>query len=150
MAHLVALLADDQTKAAAPDLTLIEELIARAADSGLDVTLRLEGSREGFPAPAVETAYRVVRESLTNALRYASGAPIHVLIRGEPDALVVQVTNDPASGTPALAGHGIGNGLRGLRERAGACGGRLEAGPWGTGGWRVAARLPRRVAVKAE
>jgi signal transduction histidine kinase len=150
MAQLVALLTDGDAIGAAPDLTLIEELISRAAGTGLDVTLRLEGSRDGLPAPAVETAYRVVRESLTNALRYASGAPVQVLVRGDPDALVVQVTNDPASTTRALAGHGTGIGLRGLRELVGACGGRLEAGPWGTGGWRVVARLPRRVAVTSE
>jgi signal transduction histidine kinase len=149
MAQLVTLLSDDEAIGAAPDLALVEELISRAAGTGMDVTLRLEGSREGLPAPALETAYRVVRESLTNALRYASGAPIQVLIRGEPDALLVQVTNDPAPGSRVLAGHGTGNGLRGLRERVGACGGRLEAGPWGSGGWRVAAVLPRRVAVAA-
>jgi len=82
MHQLVALLADDDAIGHAPDLTLVEELVARAAGSGLDVTLRLEGSREGLPAVAVHTAYRVVRESLTNALRYASGAPVHVLVLG--------------------------------------------------------------------
>ena len=82
MTQLVALLADDDAIGQAPDLTLVEELVARAAGTGLDVTLRLEGSREGLPASAVQTVYRVVRESLTNALRYASGAPVHVLVRG--------------------------------------------------------------------
>ena len=147
MAQLVVLLADDDAIGTAPDLKLIEELIARASGTGLDVTLRLEGAREGLPAPAIQTAYHIVRESLTNALRYASGAPVQVLVRGEPDTLVVQVTNDPAAGADVLAGHGTGNGLRGLRERVGACGGRLEAGPCGSGGWRVTARMPRRVAV---
>jgi signal transduction histidine kinase len=147
MAQLVVLLADDDAIDTAPDLTLIEELIARASGTGLDVTLRLEGAREGLPAPAVQTAYHVVRESLTNALRYASGAPIQVLVSGEPDTLVVQVTNDPAPGADVLAGHGTGNGLRGMRERVGACGGRLEAGHYGSGGWRVAAHVPRRIAV---
>jgi signal transduction histidine kinase len=150
MAQLVTLLADDDAFAAAPDLTVIEELIARAAGTGLDVTLRLQGPRDGLPAPTVQTAYRVVRESLTNALRYASGAPVQVLVRGEPDALIVQVTNDPAPGSDSLAGHGTGNGLRGLREHLDACGGRLEAGPRDGGGWRVAACVPRRIAVTAK
>ena len=131
MTQLVALLAADDAIAQAPDLTLVEELVARAAGSGLDVTLRLEGSREGLPASAVQTVYRVVRESLTNALRYASGAPVRVLVRGGAGAIEVEVVNDVRRDAEALAGHGTGNGLRGLRERVGAGGGRLEAGPRG-------------------
>jgi signal transduction histidine kinase len=147
MHQLVALLADDDAIGHAPDLTLVEELVARAAGTGLDVTLRLEGSREGLPAHAVQTTYRVVRESLTNALRYASGAPVRVLVRGSAAAIDVEVVNDAAEDAEALAGHGTGNGLRGLRERVGASGGRLEAGPREDGGWRVAAQIPCAVAA---
>jgi signal transduction histidine kinase len=150
MTQLVALLAADDAIAQAPDLTLVEELVARAAGSGLDVTLRLEGSREGLPASAVQTVYRVVRESLTNALRYASGAPVHVLVRGGAAAIDVEVVNEPAADAEALVGHGTGNGLRGLRERVGAVGGRLEAGPRERGGWRVAARIPCAVAIAVD
>lgn len=150
MTQLVALLADESAIGHAPDLTLVEELVARAAGSGLDVTLRLEGSREGLPASAVQTVYRVVRESLTNALRYASGAPVHVLVRGGAAAIDVEVVNEPAPDAEALVGHGTGNGLRGLRERVGASGGRLEAGPWEHGGWRVAARIPCAVTVAVD
>jgi signal transduction histidine kinase len=150
MTQLVALLADDEAIGHAPDLTLVEELVTRAAGSGLDVTLRLEGSREGLPAPAVQTAYHVVRESLTNALRYASGAPVHVRVRGGAGAIEVDVVNDAAEDAQALVGMGTGNGLRGLRERVGACGGRLEAGPREGGGWRVAARIPCIVPVGVE
>jgi signal transduction histidine kinase len=150
MTQLVALLAADDAIAQAPDLTLIEELVARAAGTGLDVTLRLEGSREGLPASAVQTVYRVVRESLTNALRYASGAPVRVLVRGSATAIDVEVVNEAAAGAEILAGHGTGNGLRGLRERVGAGGGRLEAGPRESGGWRVAARISCAVAVAAQ
>jgi signal transduction histidine kinase len=150
MTQLVALLAADDAIAQAPDLTLVEELVARAAGTGLDVTLRLEGSREGLPASAVQTVYRVVRESLTNALRYGSGAPVRVLVRGGAAAIDVEVVNDAAGGVEALAGHGTGNGLRGLRERVGAGGGRLEAGPRESGGWRVAARIPCAMAVAVD
>lgn len=149
MGRLVALLGDEGAIGPAPDLALVEELVARAAGSGLDVTLRLEGQREGLPAPLVLAAYRVVQEGLTNALRYASGAAVSVLVRGEPQALLVGVENAPASGEVALAGVGTGNGLRGLRERVGACGGTLEAGPTPDGGWRLAARLPPRVTAGA-
>jgi signal transduction histidine kinase len=141
MARLVALLGDEEAIGPAPDLALIEELVARSAASGLDVTLRLEGDRDGLPRPAVEVAYRVVQEGLTNALRYAAGAAVTVLVRGEPGVLVVELRNGPARAEPALAGAGSGNGLRGLRERVAACGGTLEAGPTDDGGWRVRARL---------
>jgi signal transduction histidine kinase len=145
MGRLVALLGDHEAIGPAPDLTLIEELVARASGSGLRVTLRLEGEREGLPTPLAEAAYHVVQEGLTNALRYAAGAAVRVLVRGDHDALLLEVTNDPTQGEAALAGVGTGTGLQGLRERVGACGGTLDAGPVPGGGWQVRARLPRRV-----
>jgi signal transduction histidine kinase len=149
MGRLVSLLGDERAIGPAPDLALVEELVARASGSGLDVKLRLEGEREGWPAPLTEAAYRVVQEGLTNALRYAAGAPVSVLVRGEPDALTVDVANAAAEGDAGLAGLGTGTGLQGLRERVGACGGTLEAGPTAEGGWLLSARLPRRVAAPA-
>jgi signal transduction histidine kinase len=124
-------------------------LVERAAGSGLAVTLRLEGEREGLPRPIAQAAYRVVQEGITNALRYASGAAVAILVRGGPEVLVVEVANGPATSSGDLAGAGTGNGLMGLRERVGACGGTVEAGPTPEGGWRLCARLPRRVAANA-
>jgi signal transduction histidine kinase len=98
-----------------------------------------------LPSQSVEAAYHVVQEGLTNALRYAAGAPVSVRVDGTPDALLVTVTNSRPEGSPALAGLGTGTGLRGLRERAGVLGGTVEAGPTSDGGWRLCARLPRRV-----
>ena len=140
MGQLAALLGDENAIAVAPDLALVEQLVARAAGSGLAVTLRLEGEREGIPAPAAQAAYHVVQEGLTNALRYAAGAQVDVLVRGDRDALVVSVANGPAASEAALAGVGTGTGLQGLRERVGACGGTLEAGA--TRRRRLAARCP--------
>ena len=145
--RLVALLAAEDAIAPAPDLAMLEELVARAVGSGLDVTLALCGDREGLPAASVELAYRVVRESLTNALRYASAAAVRVRVDGGSDGLLVEVTNGPAPVAAALAGTGTRQGLRGLRERTGAIGGSFDAGPTGDGGWHVRARLPRRVAT---
>jgi signal transduction histidine kinase len=147
MGRLVALLGDEGAIGPAPDLALVEELVARAAGSGLDVSLRLEGEREGLPAELAETAYRIVQEGLTNALRYAAGAAVSVVVRGEPRALAVAIENGPAANETALAGAGTGNGLRGLRERVDAYGGTLQAGPTSRGGWLLSARLPRRVAA---
>src|SRR4051812_17659604 len=78
MGRLVALLGDEEAIGPAPDLTVVEEIVARAAGSGLDVTLRLEGERDGLDAEAAQTACRVVQEGLTNALRYAAGAGVRV------------------------------------------------------------------------
>ncbi|MDQ3719267.1 MAG: histidine kinase [Actinomycetota bacterium] len=149
MGRLVALLGDQGAIGPAPDLALVEELVARAAGSGLNVRLRLEGERAGLPAPVVQAAYRVVQEGLTNALRYASGAAVTVLVGGRQDALVVEVENARAARESSLEGTGTGNGLRGLRELVSGCGGKLEAGPTPSGGWRLSARLPRRVTAAA-
>jgi signal transduction histidine kinase len=149
MGRLVALLGDENANGPAPDLALVEELVARAAGSGLDVTLRLEGEREGLPVEVGETAYRVVQEGLTNALRYAAGVRVHVRVRAGQEELAVQVENDATDRQPALAGAGTGNGLRGLRERVDACGGRLEAGPTSGDGWLLSVRLPRRIGAAA-
>ena len=147
MGRLVALLADEAAIGRVPDLALIEELVARSAAGGLDVTLRLEGERDGLPAALVRAACRVVQEGMTNALRYAAGAAVSVVVRGEDAALVVEVTNAPAVAAVALAGSGTRTGLRGLRELVGACGGTLDAGPLPDGGWLLSARLPLSVAT---
>lgn len=147
LGRLVALLGDEDAIGAAPDLSLVEELVRHAAGSGLDVTLRLEGQREGLPAEVAQTAYRVVQEGLTNALRYAAGSAVAVVVRGDHDALEVSVENGPAGGGAGLGGVGTGNGLRGVRERVGACAGSVDAGPTAGGGWRLAVRLPRRETV---
>jgi signal transduction histidine kinase len=144
MGRLVALLGDAPESGPPADLALVRELVSRAAGSGLDVALRLEGPLDDVPGPAAATAYRVVQESLTNALRYAAGARVAVLVRGGGEALDVEVRNGTAPARDALRGAGTGNGLAGLRERLDACGGALDAGPLDGGGWCVAARIPRR------
>ena len=129
MGRLVALLGDESAIGPAPDLALVEELVARAAGSGLDVTLRLEGEREGLPAEVGETAYRVVQEGLTNALRYAAGAAVSVRVRGDARGARRRGRERRRTASRPLAGAGTGNGLRGLRERVGRLRRTLEAGP---------------------
>ena len=157
MGRLVVLLSDDHeagtgVDTADADLALVEDLVAHAARSGLNVALRLEGRCDGVPGTVAHAAHRVVQESLTNALRYAAGAAVRVRVRGDAQTLELEVVNGPAPRATALAGMGTGNGLRGLRERVQACGGRLDAGPLPQGGWRVAARLPQgpAAAIPAE
>jgi signal transduction histidine kinase len=124
-----------------PDLALIDEVVSRAAGSGLDVSCRFEGSRESVPAPVAHLAFRVVQESLTNALRHAPGAAVQVLLHNTKTHLIVRVENAPAGAAPSPV-RGTGRGLTGLRERIQQQGGRLTAGPRADGGWVVEADLP--------
>ena len=126
-----------------PDLSLVDEVVARAGRSGLDVTCRFEGDRDGVSEPVAHLAFRVVQESLTNALRYAPGAAVSILISADETgrSLDVRVENAGAPQQTAVV-TGTGRGLVGLRERIGALGGRLVAGPTRAGGWAVEAHLP--------
>jgi signal transduction histidine kinase len=140
LGRLVDLLGGEQVEA--PDLSLIDEVIARAARSGLAATCRFEGDRDGIPAPVAHAAFRVVQEGLTNALRHAPGAAVQVLVRGEGRALTVRVANDrPTGPSPGIVG--TRQGLRGLRERIQQLGGSLDAGSTSNGGWALEAHLPR-------
>jgi signal transduction histidine kinase len=129
------------TEVGGPDLTLIEEVVTRAARSGLDVSCRFEGDRDGVAVAAAHIAFRVVQESLTNALRHAPGAAVRVLVNGTGRGLTVRVEND-RSEQERLNLSGTGRGLIGLRERVQELGGQLLAGPTPHGGWLVEATLP--------
>ncbi len=141
--RLAALLSEGGSQDA-QSLRLVEELVAQAQSSGLPVTLRVTGAGDGVQGAIAHAACRVVQEGLTNALRYAPGAPVRVGVDVRPARIDVAVTNEPPAGaaTPGL-GLGSGRGLTGLRERVAACGGTLEAGPDSAGGWAVIARIPR-------
>ncbi len=125
-----------------PELSLIDDVVNQATRSGLRVTCRLEGPREDVCLEAAHVAFRVVQESLTNALRHAPGADVRVLVRSDADgrAMCVRVENDAAQ-TPATILPGTGRGLIGLRERVLDLGGTFSAGPALAGGWAVEARL---------
>ena len=119
-------------------------MVTRAGRSGLDVTCRFEGDRDRIPSPVAHLAFRVVQESLTNALRYAPGAQVRIVIRVDESerGLTVRVENDrvPQRDVPLA---GTGRGLVGLRERIQTLGGQFSAGATGVGGgWAVEARLP--------
>ena len=130
------------TEVGGPDLSLIEEVVTRAARSGLDVSCRFEGDRDGVAAPTAHIAFRVVQESLTNALRHAPGAAVRVRVNGSGRDLTVSVENDRSTQErPSLSG--TGRGLTGLRERVQAQAGQLLVGPTARGGWQVRATFPK-------
>ncbi len=124
-----------------PGLSSVGELIAPLRDAGLSVDLTAPEGGEPLPTFVDASAYRIVQEALTNVLRHAGRASVHVDLRHEDDTLFVEVLDDGAgakASAPAEEGHGIA----GMRERALALGGTFEAGPVEGGGWRVAATLP--------
>jgi signal transduction histidine kinase len=129
--------------ARSPGLRTIDELARRAAATGLPVHYaRARGVHELHP-PASDAAYRVVQESLTNAMKHAPGAPIDITIREIADHVGVEVTTAaPEGGGSGLEHAGSGRGLAGMRERVVSCGGTFTAGRTATGGWRVTALLP--------
>jgi signal transduction histidine kinase len=125
------------------DLSLVDEVVTRASRSGLNVTCRFEGNRDRVPEPVAHLAFRVVQESLTNALRYAPGADVRITISVDATGreLAVRVENDRAARDAAPL-VGTGHGLIGLRERIQRLGGQFSAAKTSVGGWAVEARLP--------
>jgi signal transduction histidine kinase len=122
-----------------PGLAGLDALIERVKEAGLPVELRVEGPPEPL-SPGVDiAAYRIVQEALTNALKYAGGAPTQVMVRYTPDGLEIEVSDEGTISTPA---DGIGRGLTGMQERVALFGGSMEAGKRAEGGYAVLARLP--------
>lgn len=134
---------EDQTIELAPqngldDIPALVDTIRRA---GVDAGLSLVGMDAAASAPlAVQiAAYRIVQESLSNAVRHASGNAVTVQLQADAETLRIRVRNS----APAEArDRGTGHGLRGMRERTEVLGGSLSAGPAPDGAWLVEATLP--------
>jgi signal transduction histidine kinase len=123
-----------------PGLAELPALIGTAREAGLPIELHVEGESNALPAGLDLSAYRIVQEAVTNAMRYAGKSRTEVLVRYCSDAVELEIRDDgPGLGVPAGAGHG----LAGMRERASLYGGVLEAGPRAERGFAVRARLPR-------
>jgi signal transduction histidine kinase len=141
MSRLVGMLRDSGDElglAPQPRLDELEELVSSVNDAGLPVSLHVEGEQRPLPLGVELTAYRVVQEALTNALKHAGDARAAVRVRFEPDALLLEVADDG----PGADGFGGGHGLAGMRERVGVFGGDVTAGPRPSGGFAVRVRLP--------
>ncbi|MEE1943315.1 histidine kinase [Streptomyces sp. TRM 70361] len=140
--RLVAVMQLDDVPAPRSMTTSIESLIAGFGRLGRPVSVSLPDDLSG---PVAEAAHGIIREALTNALRYAPGAPVGVRAERAGDgALHLTVDNGrPPGGTGGdRLGIGSGRGVAGMRRRADALGGELSAGPRPDGGWRVRAVLP--------
>jgi signal transduction histidine kinase len=140
---LVQLLAESPPAVRPADLRIVEELVSRAQSSGLSITCELRGGLGGLTEASADTAYRLVQEAVTNALKHAPGAPVHVTVSGQADQVQVQIVNDPPrGGNSGLERTGGGHGLAGMRERISYCGGTLTTAVTPAGGWNVTAAFP--------
>ncbi|WLW53151.1 sensor histidine kinase [Streptomyces sp. YU58] len=142
---------DDEPSPLTPAGESVEQLVARAAESGLPVRWEPTGPPRAAPADGVaeRLLHRVVREALTNAARHAPGAAVTVAATEEENGTTVTVTNGPATqGSSATATEGSGSGLLGLRVAVTETGGTFRAGPHGDG-FRVRAHIPAQPASTA-
>ena len=129
----------------APTLARLDELVEQVREAGLPVTLTVHGSRGDVPAGVDVSAYRIVQESLTNALKHAGqGARVDLSLTYRSDELEIVVADD---GPAASSLPGAGRGLIGMRERVGLYGGSLEAGRRQEGGFVVRVLMPWGSAV---
>jgi signal transduction histidine kinase len=131
-----------------PRLAQLAGLTAQAESAGIRVHLSQPGADTPMPVdrslpPVLElTAYRIVQEALTNAVRHSGAGNLWVQLCRDGTHLIVDVSDD-GRGLPSGPGApGEGLGLRGMRERAESLGGTLHCGPSGRGGCRILARLP--------
>ncbi len=130
----------DAPRAPAPGLDRLPELVEQAASAGLTVDIRRDGERMALPPGTDLAAFRIIQEALTNVVRHSGSRTAEIGLGYAPESLELRIDDaGPATGGDAGGG---GNGLVGMRERAAALGGTIEAGPRPDGGFRVRATLP--------
>jgi signal transduction histidine kinase len=157
--RILGLLRDDDAElpslSPTPGIEDLGELADSVRAAGIPVGLVVSADA-ALPPSAALTVYRIVQEALTNVVKHARSAQARVRVRTDIDGVRITVTDTgggPASPAAAgQAGTGARHGIVGMRERAAAFGGTLDAGPLPGGGFQVRAFLPvaERVAPVAE
>lgn len=132
---------DTPEDAPQPTLDRLDELLANVRGAGVTVTAETAGEPRPLPPGVALSAFRIVQEALSNAMRHAPGAPVAMRLRYHPDALTIRVVN-AAPAAPVQPSPGAGHGLLGMRERAVMLGGDLVTGPTPDGGYEVSVFLP--------
>ena len=132
---------DELALAPQPSLSHLDDLVEQVREAGMPVDLRIEGEPRPIAAGIDLSAYRIVQEALTNALKHAGPASALVSVRYGDGELEIEITDD---GADAAAGDVVagGHGLVGMRERVALMGGDMAAGRRRGGGYAVRARLP--------
>ncbi|MFF2526998.1 sensor histidine kinase [Streptomyces liangshanensis] len=125
-----------------PTLDRLEELIGTVRRAGLAVTTAITGERRRLAPGVGLSAYRIVQEALSNAMRHAPGAWVRVEIGYLPSSVVVRVVNGAPARAAAPPSTDAGHGLLGMRERTAMLGGELVTGATPAGGYEVTATLP--------
>jgi signal transduction histidine kinase len=144
MRRLVGMLRNSEGASLAPQPSLsdLPRLVSQIREAGLPVELEVEGERRELPLGIELSAYRIVQEALTNALKHAGDARATVRVSYTPDKLELEVADDGVGGPARVAGGG--HGLAGMRERVALYGGQLDAGKQAERGFAVRAVLPIR------
>jgi len=125
-----------------PSLADLAALAEQAGAAGVTVRTRIDGEPAAVPRAVSLSAYRIVQEAVTNAVKHAAPAEVAVDVGITAGRVAIEVTNGPG-GAPTISGvAGAGAGLDGMRERVAAFGGELDAAPTPAGGWTVRATLP--------
>jgi signal transduction histidine kinase len=122
-----------------PTIEQLDELIGQARHAGIGLEVRRQGHAQPLPSLLDLCAYRVIQEGLTNVIKHAPAAQVHLLIRYEPHQLAITIVDN---GPGASASSGVGHGLIGMRERVTLVGGQLQVGSALGGGFRIEACLP--------
>ncbi|MFG1616166.1 sensor histidine kinase [Nonomuraea wenchangensis] len=131
---------DEHPAAIQPGTADLERLAGAFTCADRTITICRSGRGDALPPAVDHTAYRVVQEALTNAVRHADATEVTVHLRQDERGLRLEVLDN---GAPASAPQAEGRGIRGMRERVRLLDGTLSVGPVETGGWRVRADLPR-------
>lgn len=146
-AELQALRTPDDTDAPrrpAPGLAEADVLLERIRAGGIEIDAEIDVRDDALPPDVAVAAYRIMQESLTNVLRHSGASRAQVRVRRDGAELTVDVVDDGSGGTTRPGADGGGTGIAGMRSRAEAFGGTLDAGPGVGGGFAVRARIPIR------
>ena len=130
---------DDLELAPQPGLGSLDALLEEVGRAGLRVSLHVDGEPAPLPRAIDLSAYRIVQEGLTNALKHARASRADVTVRYRPDEVQIEVRDD---GQGDASANGAGYGLVGVRERVKIYGGEMSAGTASDGGFVLTTRLP--------
>jgi signal transduction histidine kinase len=134
---------EDAELAPQPGLDRVDALIGEVGRAGLPVHLHVEGEPIALPRGIDISAYRILQEGLTNALKHANASRADVELRYDPGQLRIEVRDD-GDGAGHNGANGVGYGLVGIRERVKLYGGEMSAGRAREGGFVLTTRLPLR------